>query len=316
MHNNLKIAVAIPCYKVEQHLQQVVAGLPAFIDSILLVDDCSPDGTAHIVDQLATADARITALHHQSNQGVGGAMKTAFRKAMESGMDVVVKLDGDGQMNAAFIQPLVEALAEADFCKGNRLFDRRMLRRMPFLRRIGNMGIGFMVKAASGYWNVSDPVNGFFAIRTETLRRMDLDRIADRFFFESSLLIELHYAGAHIREVSMPAIYGDEKSNLSISKTLFSFPPKLTAAWIRRLHLSYFVYDFNICSLYLLVGLPSFLFGFIFGLCQWIHYASIGTPTPTGTIMVALLTFVLGFQMLLAAAQYDISSHNPFDHKR
>lgn len=314
MYNGQKIAVAIPCYKVEQHLQQVVSGLPPLIDIILLVDDCSPDGTPALVDRLADG-SRIVAIHHPQNKGVGGAMKTAFRKAMEMEADVVVKLDGDGQMDASYIAPLVEALEGADFAKGNRLFNRQMLRRMPAIRRIGNMGVGFMVKAASGYWNVSDPVNGFFAIRTKTLRQMDLDRVADRYFFESSMLIEMHYTGARISEVNMPAIYGDEHSNLSVGKTFVSFPPRLIAAWLRRLHLSYFVYDFNICSLYILVGLPSFLFGLIFGLCEWIHYASISSPSPTGTIMVAVLTFILGFQMLLSAAQYDITAPNPFDKK-
>ena len=315
MYHNLIIAVAIPCYKVAQHLQKVVAGIPDFVDHILLVDDCSPDNTPAMVESLASSHPRIAPLHHDKNCGVGGAMKTAFRKAMEIGVDVVVKLDGDGQMDPTYIAPLVEALTDADFAKGNRLFDRQMLKRMPAARRMGNMGIGFMVKTASGYWNISDPVNGFFAIRTSTLRQMEFARIADRFFFESSMLIEMHYTGARIHEVSMPAIYGNEKSNLSIGKTLISFPPKLIAAWMRRLHLSYFVFDFNICSLYLLVGLPSFLFGLIFGICQWVHYASLDLPAPTGTIMVAVLPFILGFQMLLAAAQYDISSPNPFSKR-
>lgn len=314
MLNNLKIAVAIPCYKVEQHLQQVVAGLPDFVDSIILVDDCSPDSTPKLIDQLVNGN-RIIAIHHPQNKGVGGAMKSAFLRAIETGMDVVVKIDGDGQMDSRFIAPMIDALNDADFAKGNRLFDRQMLCKMPFIRRIGNMGIGFLVKASSGYWNVSDPVNGFFAIRTQTLRQMDLQRVADRFFFESSMLIEMHYTGARIKEVTMPAIYADEKSNLSISKTLLSFPPKFIAAWLRRLHLSYFVYDFNICSLYLLAGIPLFLFGLIFGLCEWIHYASLGLGAPTGTIMVAVLTFILGFQMLLSAAQYDISAPNPFDKR-
>ncbi len=315
MYHNFIIAVAIPCYKVAQHLQKVVAGIPDFVDHILLVDDCSPDNTPIMVESLASSHPRIAPLHHDKNCGVGGAMKTAFRKAMEIGVDVVVKLDGDGQMDPTYIAPLVEALTDADFAKGNRLFDRQMLKRMPAARRMGNMGIGFMVKTASGYWNISDPVNGFFAIRTSTLRQMEFARIADRFFFESSMLIEMHYTGARIHEVSMPAIYGNEKSNLSIGKTLISFPPKLIAAWLRRLHLSYFVFDFNICSLYLLVGLPSFLFGLIFGICQWVHYASLDLPAPTGTIMVAVLPFILGFQMLLAAAQYDISSPNPFSKR-
>ncbi|MBP3762826.1 MAG: glycosyltransferase family 2 protein [Bacteroidales bacterium] len=309
------MATAIPCYKVEQTLEQVVQGLPAFVDCIVLVDDCSPDGTPALVDQLASSDNRIIALHHTKNMGVGGAMKTAFRKTLDTNVDVVVKVDGDGQMDTSYIASLVDALDENDFSKGNRLFDRQMLHAMPAIRRMGNMGIGFMVKMASGYWNISDPVNGFFAIRTTTLRRMDMERVADRFFFESSMLVEMHYTGARIREVTMPAIYADEKSNLSISKTLFSFPPRLVAAYLRRLYLSYFVYDFNICSVYNLVGLPLFLFGLIFGLCEWIHYASTSSPSPTGTIMIAVLTFILGFQMLLAAIQYDITASNPFDKR-
>ena len=316
MNDNLKIAVAIPCYKVEQHLQRVVAGLPDFVDYVLLVDDCSPDGTPALVDRLAAEDSRIVAIHHTVNRGVGGAMRSAFGKAIEIGCDVVVKLDGDGQMDSRFIEPLVAQLRDTEFAKGNRLFDRQMLRCMPAIRRFGNMGIGFMVKAASGYWNVSDPVNGFFAIRTSTLRAIDLTRVAERYYFESSILVEMHYAGARIAEVPMPAIYGDEQSNLSICHTLFSFPPRLIKAWLRRLYLSYFVYDFNICSLYLLFGIPSFLFGLIYGIVKWIHFASIHSPAPTGTIMVAVLTFILGFQMLLAAAQYDITASNTFDKNR
>ena len=314
MHNNLKIAVAIPCYKVEQHLQQVVAGLPAFVDSILLVDDCSPDSTGTLADQLA-ADQRVVALHHKVNTGVGGAMITAFRKAIETDVDVVVKLDGDGQMDAAYIQPLLDALGDADFSKGNRLLDRRKLRNMPIVRRMGNMGVGFMVKAASGYWDVSDPVNGFFAIRTATLKEMDFTRIANRFFFESSMLIEMHYTGASIMEVTMPSIYGDEKSNLSVGKSLLTFPPRLMAAWLRRIYLSYFVFDFNICSLYIATGLPCFLFGLLFGICKWIHFASLGINAPTGTIMLAILPFIIGIQLLLAAGQYDVSANNPFRRK-
>lgn len=315
MYNNLTIAVAIPCYKVEQHIEGVVASLPGFVDRVLLVDDGSPDATGAIVDRLAATHSHVAALHHDTNCGVGGAMKSAFAAAMQTEVDVVVKLDGDGQMDPAYIAPLIDALEGAEFSKGNRLFDRNQLRRMPALRRMGNMGIGFMVKAASGYWNVSDPVNGFFAIRTSTLRKMEFRRLADRFFFESSLLIELYYTGASISEVPMPAIYGSEKSNLSIGKTLIGFPPRLVKAWLRRLRLCYFVFDFNICSLYLIVGLPLFLFGLVFGLCQWIHYASISSPSPTGTIMVAVLTFILGFQLLLAAAQYDITTRNPFEWK-
>lgn len=314
MYLDNKIAVVIPCYNVAQHIERVVGSLPDFIDSIVLIDDHSADSTASILASLAAADSRLHLISHSENQGVGGAMISGFNYAMTADIDIVVKIDGDGQMDSAFIAPLLDSMtADTHFVKGNRLYDRKSIGRMPALRHIGNVGLGFMVKSASGYWGVTDPVNGFFAIRTTTLRKMEMERIAKRFFFESSLLIEMHYTGARIREVTMPAIYADERSNLSIAKVLFSFPPRLFRAWLRRIYLSYFIYDFNLCSVYILLGLPSFLFGLIFGLCQWIHYASIQSPSPTGTIMVAVLTFILGFQMLLAAIQYDVSARNPFE---
>lgn len=259
-------------------------------------------------------DVRIIPLHHEQNQGVGGAMLTGYRKAMELGDGMVVKIDGDGQMDCAMIAPLIDSMApETDMAKGNRLFNLAALKTMPRVRRFGNGVLGFMVKAASGYWEISDPVNGFFAIRTSTLRKMDLGRVAKDYFFESSMIIEMYYAGAHIRELPMPAIYGDEQSNLSIRRTLAGFPPRLVKAWLRRIRLCYFTYDFNMGSLYLATGLPCLLFGLIFGICRWVHFASMAQPAPTGTIMLAVITFVLGFQMLLAAVQYDITHKNPFD---
>jgi len=311
MRNNYTIAVVIPCYKVSQQIRTVVGTLPDFIDSIILVNDASPDDTAKILSTIE--DKRCKILSHTKNKGVGGAMITGFNEALHQKCDIIVKIDGDGQMDVSYIAHLVDKMSEhVDFVKGNRLFDRKMLKNMPTIRRLGNVGLSFMMKCASGYWNVSDPVNGFFAIKASILQKMDLSKISPRFFFESSLLIELYYVGARIKEVSMPAIYADEKSNLSIVKSLFSFPPKLCKAWIRRIIMQYFIYDFNICSLYILFGIPSFFFGLIYGIITWIHYSSIAVPTPTGTIMVALLTFVLGFQMLLAAIQYDCTAVSPF----
>ena len=189
-------------------------------------------------------------------------------------LPTTVLADGDGQMDASHILPMLEILQnkQFDYVKGNRFFDRAHIGQMPFLRRIGNMGMGFFIKMASGYWHISDPANGFFAIRRETLQQVRFSNLAKRFFFESSLLIELYYTGARIRDISMPAIYGSEKSNLSIGKTLLTFPPKLLKAHLKRILLRYFVYDFNINSLYILFGWPLLIFGVIFGICKWIGY--------------------------------------------
>ena len=311
---NHSIAVVIPCYKVEAHIQKVVAEIPDYITSIILVDDASPDKTGEILDRLATENPKIKVLHHPKNQGVGGAMISGFQEAIKQNNEVVIKIDGDGQMNIAYFEEMLQAVFEEkyNFAKGNRFFDRKMLRKMPAMRRIGNIGMGFLIKMASGYWNVFDPANGFFCIHASSLKRIDFERISKRFFFESSLLIELYYTGAKIKDLAMPAIYAEEKSNLSIWKTLFTFPPKLFKAFLRRIWLRYFIYDFNIGSLYIFFGVPLFFFGLIFGIVKWVHYGTLHASTPTGTIMIAVISLVLGFQMVLSAIQYDITAENPF----
>lgn len=316
-HENVRqtVAVIIPCYKVEKKIDDVLTSLPSFIDYILTVDDCSPDNTGQLLDKAALTDSRIHVIHHPKNKGVGGALCSGFRKALEYSAGIVIKLDGDGQMDVSFLEKMVQVLSgdNYDFVKGNRFHNRMHIKNMPTIRRIGNMGMGFLIKMASGYWNISDPTNGYFGIKGETLRKLPLERLSPRFFFESSLLIELYYTGARIKDMAMPAIYGDEKSNLSVCKTLFSFPGKICRALLRRIYLRYFICDFNINSLYILFGGPLFLFGLIFGLCKWIHFASLDIPAPTGTIMISVLCIVLGFQMILASIQYDITAGNPFE---
>jgi len=314
LFENHSIAVVIPCYKVEKQIQKVVNEIPDFVTAIILVNDASPDRTGEVLDILAIENSKITVLHHDKNQGVGGAMLTGFQEAVKQNHEVVIKIDGDGQMNVAYFEKLLKTIfvEKYDFAKGNRFFDQKMLQKMPAIRRIGNIGMGFLIKMASGYWNIFDPTNGFFCIHTSVLKKIDPKRIAKRFFFESSLLIELFYTGAKIKDVAMPAIYAEEKSNLSVWNTLFTFPPKLFKAFFRRIWLRYFIYDFNIGSLYIFFGIPLFLFGLIFGIVKWVHYAGLHTATPTGTIMITVLSLVLGFQMLLAAIQYDITANNPF----
>lgn len=314
MKLNIKTTLVIPCYKVENHLEKVIASVPECISSIILVNDASPDNTGNIINQLANENSRIIAIHHSKNQGVGGAMLSGFHKAIEMGCDIVVKIDGDGQMDTRYIPEMITCLSESNYqyVKGNRFHNRSMLNQMPVLRRMGNLFMGFLLKSASGYWQISDPTNGYFAIQTKTLREIDFKHISKRFFFESSLLIALYYTGARIKDIGMPAIYLREKSNLSILKSILFFPPKIFIAYWRRIWLRYFIYDFNIGSIYIFFGFLLFLFGLIFGLIKWIHYASIQTPAPTGTIMLAVLSFILGFQMLLSAIQYDITSKNPF----
>ena len=180
---------------------------------------------------------------------------------------------------------------------------------MPVLRRIGNIGLSFLIKAASGYWNIFDPANGFTAIRNETLRNMNFARIHKRYFFETSILIELYHADAVVQDIPMKARYGDETSGLSKRKVLLEFPPKLFVAFCRRILMKYFLYEFNIASLYMLFGFPLFILGIVYGLVNFLKYTSEHTGAPTGTVVIPTLLIILGFQLLLSAANYDITNY-------
>lgn len=315
MIKNKTIAVVIPCYKVESHIKDVIDTMPEYVDFIFAVNDCSPDNTKAILEDMMTKNSRLVVLHHDKNQGVGGAMITGFKACIEKGIDIVIKVDGDGQMDVNFMPQLIDAVIDGkyDYAKGDRVKNRKMLANMPAIRRFGNLGLTFLTRIASGYWKISDPTNGYICITLPTLKKLDLSRLSKRFFFESSLIAELYYTGARIKDVQMPSIYGDEKSNLSIWKALFSFPAKLVRAHLRRLRMQYYVEDFNISSVYLATGIPMFLFGVIYGLVKWIHYAKIGIPAPTGTIIISLITIIMGFQLILSFIQNDMSNGNPFE---
>ena len=308
-HKHCIVAV-IPCYRVEREIQSVLQEVPSYIEHIVVVDDASPDSTRDLVTASAKIDSRILLIRHPSNLGVGGAMITGYKKALDLGAQVVVKIDGDGQMDVDHLPVLLRPLIEgtADYTKGNRFRDFKSLQQMPFIRRVGNMGLAFLAKAATGYWNMFDPTNGFNAIRSEVLTQLPLDKIDHTYYFETSMLANLYLIGAVVKDVPMPARYKGEVSSLLIHRILFEFPQKLFATFLRRLVLKNFIYDFSMASIYLLSGLPLLIFGLIFGIYKWIQYASIGIPAPTGTVMLPTLSVLLGIQLLLSAIEIDLRS--------
>jgi dolichol-phosphate mannosyltransferase len=305
------ICIVIPCYNVSNHIEKVIQELPESISYIITVNDCSKDNTEMILTRLAGENKKIIHINHTVNQGVGGAMMTGYRKSMDLNADIVIKIDGDGQMDTGYIDEMLQPLLtdKADFTKGNRFRDFSALRKMPLARRFGNLGLSFLIKAASGYWNIFDPTNGFTAIKNETLKNIDFNKIHRRYFFESSMLIELYHSNAVVQEISMKAKYGDEVSGLSATKSFFEFPPKLFVAFIKRILLKYFLFEFNIASLYIMFGVPLFFIGLIYGLVNYIRYASSHLPAPTGTVVIPTLLITLGFQLLLSAANYDIGNY-------
>lgn len=308
MIEGLRVAVVVPSFRVARELPDVVRAMPAGIDRVIVVDDCSPDDIAAALEPIA--DPRVRLVRHEVNQGVGGATVTGMLAAIEEGADVVVKCDGDGQMDPTDIPRLIEPIASgaAEHVKGSRYHHARELAAMPRGRLIGNIGLTFLTKLCSGYWNVLDPVNGFFATRADTLARLPLDQLARRYFFETDLLIRLNIIEARVADMPQPARYAGEPSSLSIRRALFEFPWQLLRGLVRRVFWRYLFYDVSPVAIFGIVGGLLSLFGVCFGTWQWVLHAVQRVPTPLGTIMLAALPLIFGSQLLFQAVILDIAN--------
>lgn len=310
MQTRALIAVVIPAYKTERSIRGVIASLPDFVTRVIVIDDRSPDRTAEIVEEKRAEDPRIHLHRHETNQGVGGAVLSGYRIAMEFGAEIVVKVDGDGQMDPAQIARLVDPILKgrADYTKGNRFLHAKQLVSMPLVRRIGNLGLSFLTKAASGYWQIFDPTNGFTAIHTTIIKEMNTDRLSRRYFFESSMLLELGLVRAVVCDVPMPARYGAEESSLSVTKALFEFPGQLLRGFISRVWIQHFIRDFSAVALLLVMGMPLLLFGTAWGAYHWLLSWQTSTTASTGTVMLSVLPFIVGFQCLLQCLVLDLQA--------
>jgi dolichol-phosphate mannosyltransferase len=304
-----KIAVVIPCYKVRRHLKSVIEGIGPEVSTIYCVDDGCPENSVLEVQKQLPGESRLRVIKHTKNQGVGAAVLSGYRAALDDGADVIVKIDGDGQMNPVFIPQLVSHIlkGEADYVKGNRFYHLEGVKLMPWPRLLGNAGLSFLTKISTGYWHLFDPANGFTAIHSSVAGELAFKKIHPRFFFESDMLFHLNLLRAVVLEVPMDAIYADEKSNLNPYKSIFQFPLLNLRNFFTRLFYSYFLRNFSIASLNLLIGTLFLAFGIIFGLTKWITNARLGVITTPGTVMIAALSTIVGTQLLIGFLSYDMA---------
>jgi glycosyltransferase involved in cell wall biosynthesis len=302
------VAAVLPAYRTAASIRAVIEAIPASVRHVIVVDDASPDGLRAVVSALD--DPRVTMVSHAANRGVGAAMKTGFERALELGADIVVKLDSDGQMDPglipAFVAPLIEG--RADLAKGNRFADLAFIDAMPPLRRMGNLALSFLVKAASGYWSLLDPCNGYLALSRDLLQDIRRERLADRYFFEISLLCESYRVGGVVLDVDMRPRYGDEVSSLSPMRALFEFSGRLLVQTARRIGFAYFLRDFTVVSVFISAGVPLLAFGVIWSAYHWYRSWATNVVASTGTVMIGTLAIILAFQLLLQAVVLDVQS--------
>jgi len=302
-----KVAVVIPCYRERLHILDVLNRIGPEVDAIFVIDDACPDHTGDLVSE-SCVDPRVAVLRHDTNLGVGGATMTGYRQALASGHDILVKLDGDGQMNPDQIARLIAPIlaGRADYTKGNRFHRADAVANMPWARIAGNIALSLMSKLSSGYWNIFDPTNGFTAIHAMAARSLPAGKISNGYFFESEILFRLGMMRAVVEDVPMTALYGAETSGMNILSIIPEFIAKHTANTCKRLYFNYFLRDPGIATLQLLFGKFLLLFGLIFGGWNWYDSIRSGINASAGTVVLAALPVIIGVQLLFAFFAQDV----------
>jgi dolichol-phosphate mannosyltransferase len=304
-----RVAVVIPCYKVSKHILGVIAGLGSEVTDIYVVDDLCPEDSGNLV-KAQCRDPRVRVLFNPHNLGVGGAVLQGYRQALEDGADVMVKVDGDGQMDPTVLPRLIAPVLkdQADYTKGNRFYDLSRIGKMPVLRVFGNSVLSFMAKLSTGYWGGFDPTNGYTAIDARVAMHLPMEKISRRYFFETDMLFRLNTLRAVVVDIPMHAAYGEESSNLREWAVAFEFLSKHTVNFLKRIFYNYFLRDMSIASLELVSGMALMGFGAIYGSYHWMQAISEHKVTPLGVIMFAALPVLMGLQLLLAFLGFDIAN--------
>lgn len=318
----VRIAAVIPCYQGRSKILEVIHKVPDIVTRIYCVDDACTEETGQLIQQ-ECHDERVKVITHAANQGVGGAMVTGYQAALADQMDIIVKLDSDGQMDPelvpVFVQPVLNG--QADYTKGNRFFRLEDLEGMPKTRLLGNAVLSFMCKLSSGYWQIFDPNNGYTAIHASVLKLIPLDKINKGYFFESDMLFRLNTLRAVVQDIPITSIYRDETSNINIVRELFVFSFNHSRNFIKRIFYNYFLRDFSVASIEWVIGPVLIVFGLYVGIDKWIESFELGVSATAGTVMLAALPIIIGLQLLLSALNYDIENtpktvlHNLLDNQ-
>ncbi len=304
-YRDLTVAVVVPAHNEERLVARVVETCPELVDHVIVVDDASADMTSEAAR--ATGDQRLEVITLESNQGVGGAILTGHQRALALGADVSVVMAGDAQMDPDYLPTLLDPIADGDaqFTKANRFYAVGSFDGMPRHRVVGNVAMSFLVKAASGYWGLFDPLNGYTAIHRSALQRIDPTRIAHRYDFENDLLVHLNILRVPARDVPVPARYGDEVSGIRLGSTGGRMLRGLWRGFWRRMWRKYVVQSFSPVALLFFAGLSLLALGTAVGVFVVVN--TLGPPIASpGTVLLSVAPALSGLHLLLFAMFLDI----------
>lgn len=308
MYKDKKISVSIPAYFEEKLIADTISSVPEYVDHIVVTNDGSTDGTAAEVKKIMEKDERVFLIDSEKNEGIGASLIKAHRKGIELGADILVVMAGDNQMDPNELPKLLDEIIDkdADYAKGNRFFHAKDLKSMPKFRLFTNVIVSFLVKFSTGYWSVADPLNGYTALKVATFQDLDIENISKRYDFEVSMFVQLSLIGAKIKDVAIPARYGSEKSTIRLHREAPRAVKVLIKGFFKRMIIRYTLFSFHPIALFYgtscLMLMWTFLWTFIISA---ITFARQTTPT-TAVVMLAVLPFIVGFELLLQAVTLDI----------
>jgi glycosyltransferase involved in cell wall biosynthesis len=303
------VAVVVPAYDEEQLIGTTLAGIPQFVDRVIVVDDASRDGTRERVHELV--DGRVELVEHADNRGVGAAIVSGYRRALDENVDVTCVMAGDNQMDPDDLSALVEPVArgEVEYAKANRLVSGRAWELIPRHRYLGNAALSFLTKIASGYWHVADSQSGYTAISRKALEELDIDRVYPRYGFPNDMLVHLNVYGARVRDVPSRPVYGvGERSGIKLWKVVPTISWLLFKAFLWRLTTKYVIRDFHPLVLFYFLGLLLTIAGLGLGISVTVLRILGNGITPATVVLVSLL-LISGIQFLLFAMLFDMESN-------
>jgi glycosyltransferase involved in cell wall biosynthesis len=312
MYRNLKVAAILPCYNEEKLIAKTIETLPDFVDEIIAVDDQSKDGTWKVIQKIAKTNKRVRAIHHTNNTGIGGAYVSGFEYALKNNVDLIFTMAGDAQCNQDYMSNMADSLLDndVDYVKANRFVHLEELKQMPRFRRIGNTFITILTKFATGYYTIFDSQNGYGVFKRKTLENLPFEHIGRRYDYENTLLIALAIMNAKVRDEAVPAIYGDEESTIPVFRTSLRALSVVWKGFWKRIYYKYILVNFHPIALFLILSLFLSLIGIGFALFIVIDRIVNDASPTTGSVMLAVLPLILGFQLFLTSITMDMNNES------
>jgi glycosyltransferase involved in cell wall biosynthesis len=306
-YRDLKVAVVIPAYNEELLIGETLSGIPDYICRIYVVDDCSKDRTRDVISYYAKNDPTIVPIFHEVNTGPGGGISDGYLQAMNDGMDIVATMDGDNQMDPAFLPQLLDPIIDkrCDFTMGNRLVNVEFRKGMSRWRFFGNTMLTLLTKIASGYWSMVDPQNGFTAISRRALDRLDVKTMYPRYGYLNDRLVRLNTWGFRVINIPHPSRYGKEKSGIKYSTYIYRLSSLLLMSFLRRLKMKYVMISFNPLVFFYLFGALFTVLSFLLGIYSLYYKFVAGLPIFVPAVLTLIL-LSLGLQSMFFAMFFDM----------